>query len=520
MSFDILKSKQKAEIFSPGNSKPIFFQPKLTINQPNDFYEQEADVVSEHVMQMPFSKNKNAFFKPFNISSLESYININRLCEDCEEKEKLQRKKDSTGKVNAGNELESFVEGLNSGGDALPDNTRSFFEPRFGYDFSDVKVHTNSEANQSAQSINALAYTSGNNIVFNKNQFSPETDSGKKLLAHELTHVVQQNAFSNFSSVQRTIGDGHDLNSPRFTNDTVLEDIYDNNIQLTVGSNGPAVEKIQHALQDSGVFLSSFGIDGKFGAETSRAVTSYQRRKHISTDPAGTVGSDTMTTLNNDFPSVTDSAAVLGQNPANTNCITQILCPWNRALINDFHNRTFRVILVDRLFWADERFDGTAWVPNPMEGAGETSSGVIRLAVNNSCDKVAQSLYHEYQHARSPGRLRSGTWADEENYAYTIETAWSIERGLSPDPSLVTTDPTTGATVVNSAGVQSQVSTYPGMVTGSAEEVIAKVGATRVRVRRSNGSVYVRAAINGDTIPGPRRVDNPQPVSTGAWSCP
>src|SRR5690606_20271324 len=67
-----------------------------------------------------------------------------------------------------------------------------FMENRFGYDFSHVKIHDDTVAAKSAQSINALAYTSGNNIVFNHGQYSPETNSGRKLLAHELTHVVQQ----------------------------------------------------------------------------------------------------------------------------------------------------------------------------------------------------------------------------------------------------------------------------------------------------------------------------------------
>ncbi|MBK8553598.1 MAG: DUF4157 domain-containing protein [Ignavibacteria bacterium] len=81
---------------------------------------------------------------------------------------------------------------MNSGGTVLPKQVRSFFEPRFGYDFSNVRIHKDSVAAKSAQSINALAYTSGNNIVFNQNQYSPGTDRGKRLLAHELTHVVQQ----------------------------------------------------------------------------------------------------------------------------------------------------------------------------------------------------------------------------------------------------------------------------------------------------------------------------------------
>ena len=70
--------------------------------------------------------------------------------------------------------------------------SRSFMENRFGYDFSNVKIHADAVAGKSAQSINALAYTSGNNIVFNEGQYSPGTENGRRLLAHELTHTIQQ----------------------------------------------------------------------------------------------------------------------------------------------------------------------------------------------------------------------------------------------------------------------------------------------------------------------------------------
>ncbi len=89
--------------------------------------------------------------------------------------------------------LRNYVDNLDSHGQALSNDMRSFYEPRFSYDFSNVKLHTDSVAAKSAQSINALAYTSGNKIVFNEKQYSPGTDTGKSLLAHELTHVVQQN---------------------------------------------------------------------------------------------------------------------------------------------------------------------------------------------------------------------------------------------------------------------------------------------------------------------------------------
>ncbi|MCH5716211.1 eCIS core domain-containing protein [Niabella hibiscisoli] len=81
---------------------------------------------------------------------------------------------------------------MNNKGAALEHQTQQFFESRMGHDFSNVRIHSDSVAAQSAQSIDALAYTSGNNIVFNQNQYQPGTDAGKKLLAHELTHVVQQ----------------------------------------------------------------------------------------------------------------------------------------------------------------------------------------------------------------------------------------------------------------------------------------------------------------------------------------
>lgn len=129
-------------------------------------------------------------------------LTLSRKCADCEEEERLQRKESDA----SGNTDTSLVETtLQSSGTPLDKNTRSFMEQRFGHNFSHVKIHTNSVAAKSAGSINALAYTSGNNIVFNQNQFSPGTDSGKKLLAHELTHVVQQ---GDINKVQRAPGPG------------------------------------------------------------------------------------------------------------------------------------------------------------------------------------------------------------------------------------------------------------------------------------------------------------------------
>ena len=81
---------------------------------------------------------------------------------------------------------------IESEGSPLPGQTRQFMESRFGHDFSQVRVHTDERAVESAEEVNALAYTVGQDVVFGQGQYAPETTAGRGLLAHELTHVVQQ----------------------------------------------------------------------------------------------------------------------------------------------------------------------------------------------------------------------------------------------------------------------------------------------------------------------------------------
>ena len=83
-----------------------------------------------------------------------------------------------------------------SGGQPLPKSVQNFFEPRFGYDFSQVRVHTDTRAAKSAQAVNARAYTTGRDIVFGAGQYKPQNSEGKWLLAHELAHIMQQKAIN------------------------------------------------------------------------------------------------------------------------------------------------------------------------------------------------------------------------------------------------------------------------------------------------------------------------------------
>jgi len=78
------------------------------------------------------------------------------------------------------------------GGSPMDNDTRGFMESRLGADFSDVRVHTDATASESARSVQAHAYTVGSDVVFQSGKYAPDSDSGKRMLAHELTHVVQQ----------------------------------------------------------------------------------------------------------------------------------------------------------------------------------------------------------------------------------------------------------------------------------------------------------------------------------------
>ena len=196
-------------------------QTKLSIGHHGDKYEQEADRVADAVMRMPV---------PEIVSG--NGLHIRRSCPVCEEnelkrqpiteedeeklkrqpikeeddeekklhmqpeeeeEEKLQAKKSSNSVPEIYPNIESHIQSLNGEGQPLPEDSRAFFEPRFGSDFSQVRVHTDGKAAETAQSLNAAAFTIGKNVVFAQGRYAPETSSGKTLLAHELTHVIQQN---------------------------------------------------------------------------------------------------------------------------------------------------------------------------------------------------------------------------------------------------------------------------------------------------------------------------------------
>ena len=169
-------------------------QTKLTVSEPGDIYEQEADRLADQVMRMP---------DPAPPSSPSGTEMLQRKCESCSEEDEKKKEEESHQKVSRKELSRAPLEGttappivhtvIGSTGQPLDLATRAFMEPRFGRDFSQVRVHTDATAVESARALGAHAYTVGSNIVFGQGKLAPASSSGRRLIAHELAHVIQQN---------------------------------------------------------------------------------------------------------------------------------------------------------------------------------------------------------------------------------------------------------------------------------------------------------------------------------------
>jgi hypothetical protein len=163
------------------------------VNEPGDIYEQEADGVANTLMKAPRTSAG-----PLRSLGKPSPARIQRKCAACEHEKnddealpQVQRKA-TASPTEKPDGFEDRVRSLSGGGTSLPDVQRQEYETHLGYDLSGVRVHTDSSAATAAASVCARAFTHGRDIAFATGQYAPETPVGRQLLAHELTHVVQQ----------------------------------------------------------------------------------------------------------------------------------------------------------------------------------------------------------------------------------------------------------------------------------------------------------------------------------------
>ncbi|MEH2198734.1 eCIS core domain-containing protein [Nostoc sp.] len=212
---------------------PLRSQAKLSISQPGDIYEQEADSVAQQVMQrMAQPVNRQSIqrealpeddeelqMKSLDNSTLQrealpedeeelqmksldsSTLQREALPEDEEELQmKLMVQRQAEAGMPAAPDIEASINQARGGGQTMGDNIREPMEQAFGADFSGVKVHTDDRSDQLNRSIQARAFTTGQDVFFRQGEYNPGSRGGQELLAHELTHVVQQNG----GAVQRS----------------------------------------------------------------------------------------------------------------------------------------------------------------------------------------------------------------------------------------------------------------------------------------------------------------------------
>jgi len=272
------------------SSKKI--QPKLKVSQSNDKYEQEADRIADQIMRMPepsvmangsavggenlsiqrLEKSEDERDQPeeLQLKPLVGAESIQRqeLEEDEEkddEEEMLQTKRSSSQVPEVIPSIETGIQSLRrSGGQPLPPSIRTFMESRFNQDFSDVRLHTTVQASQLAQSLDARAFTIVKDIVFGTGEFNPSADYSRHLLAHELTHVVQQ---TGAKEAKRQLNQGREQIVFRQPKQMVGNIVPSSQTSLS----NPSSSSIPATQQDC--------LDGAFMNDTQALKTFFQARQ-------------------------------------------------------------------------------------------------------------------------------------------------------------------------------------------------------------------------------------------------
>lgn len=381
--------KAGKESFFGAKENPSFFkssfQAKLTVSSPNDLQEKEADAVADKVMRMPEpvvralppEKNEEKLQckeEEVQIKQKSPLVDKNRCKEEpglklhpkaatcgCGAKEDtpIHTKADTGTSVSLRNNsvsqypsqvarqsgrdpltgsipFEQTIASSKGGGSALPGDTQQFMESRFNADFSGVRVHTDSTAVSLSRSINAQAFAHENDIYFNSGKFSPDSTEGRTLLAHELTHTVQQGASrsepsSGTPAAQKQINlkkdnalfcqrsldssvnmkpansegaltaastDSKVFKCEHYAGNAKLEACLNNLDRLKQGDKGSSVEKVQHGLtsdlEPDGIVLKA---DGVFGQKTGQAVMFFKKKHNLGYENFPDAGPGTMKKL-------------------------------------------------------------------------------------------------------------------------------------------------------------------------------------------------------------------------------
>jgi hypothetical protein len=238
------RAKKEERASSPAATQvvPSTLQRKLTVGTVDDPFEREADATADRVMRMP-----------------EPSL-VQRKCAECEEEEEQVQRKSLATEVTpfirakgeeggvASDAVAARIDSSRGTGSPLPEETRSFMENRFGADFSAVRLHTDSDAAQLSKELNAHAFTVGNDVFFNSGKYSPESSDGKQVLAHELTHTLQQSSGIRRNTIQRYAGCTTTQDGVVTADHALARQMLSNAIAAVSSYNGTSPAKVFNAL--------------------------------------------------------------------------------------------------------------------------------------------------------------------------------------------------------------------------------------------------------------------------------
>ncbi|NJL46811.1 MAG: DUF4157 domain-containing protein [Leptolyngbyaceae cyanobacterium SM2_5_2] len=250
--------------------KAPVLQPKLTVGPAQDAYEQEADRVADHVANALLAPGTN----PNRAQTQGHPPAITPLV-----------MRQGEGTVTPSPQVEQGIQQSRGGGEAIAPPLRQSMEQAFDADFSPVRVHTNSQANQLNRSLNARAFTTGKDIYFNQGEYQPDSQAGQKLLAHELTHVVQQTGMEGERNpVQRwnigtapapagweVVTDRQQLRRLNQAESIVRSVLTSRRCQNHFSGSCGTANALQDTFDNSNVYLRPFD-DNVFGERTGRNI--------------------------------------------------------------------------------------------------------------------------------------------------------------------------------------------------------------------------------------------------------
>jgi hypothetical protein len=458
-------------------------QRKLTVGAADDCCEREADAMAAEVMRAPLAA-------PVTRRAGA----VQRKCGACaqEEENKKVRRRSADSSHGGGALAPPIVhQVLRTPGDPLASSTRAFFEPRFGHDFSRVRVHADAQAARSAQSVGAQAYTVGNHIVFNTGRYAPATAGGDELLAHELTHTVQQGA-TPASTLRRSAGgffanmgrafvgiftdepdySDDDLNAYLGVLDTTgdIEDDYDSDnkaravvnkwkkggspFSLTeqrkalliremlsgvVGDDDEIaiLEVLERSFNFELTYMFGAGgvtvatLDSKLdGEEHDRLKDFFERRFQNGFD--GAMHGDLtprQTGLPNDVGEPLGQFNLMAESHTQWDvaCVLGILCSEDQSVVAELPKLTVQT--ADQVVEVYWEYDGAKWQKKERNrGAfSKADEKIIGLKSDMTCARAAEAIVHEVRHQ---GQAASMDPIAKELDAYTFAEEWSIKRGL------------------------------------------------------------------------------------------